>query len=76
MRHQAITRVVDARASQDRVILWLACKHTKSLSPHEPELICGIDHLKVGDHVLCHHCPDPPPPEKTPHQLWKEAGEP
>lgn len=76
MRIQTITKFVDARQSQGRVILWLACGHKISFENCEP----GPEHDPTGKEHPCRFCPDPSPVEitldKSVQQLWKEAGEP
>ena len=85
MRDQPITRVVDALASQQRIILWLGCKHTVTISTLAAHDMTTqeIAQMQVGNAWPCPHCPDPPPPTpedlrraRTARQLWMEAGEP
>jgi hypothetical protein len=73
MRDQPITRVVDALASQQRIILWLGCKHTvtiSTLAAHDmtPQ---EIAQMQVGNAWPCPHCPDAPV-EKTVRQARME----
>lgn len=81
MRARKIIRVVDALAAQQRVILWLECEH--KVTVNERELRAqgwNVQRIKEQPHAMCPFCPDPPPEvtqaQKTPTQLWKEAGEP
>lgn len=81
MRAQKIVRVIDARASQDRVILWLACEHKVNITAIDmAKNGWNVDRIKDHPEAMCPFCPDPPPEDpqavKTPQQLWKEAGEP
>lgn len=83
MTRQVITRVVDARANQQRVILWLACGHKLSLlipAQGSPGLEPLPDECAVGRFVTCRFCPDDTPADvrrgRSPTQLWREAGEP
>lgn len=85
MREQAVKRVFNNLASQDRVVLELRCGHYVSLSSLEvfPRF---YHHLMKGDVLWafptwpCAQCPDPDPKEvreeKPATQLWREAGEP
>lgn len=85
MRDQAVVRAVDALASQQRVILWLACKHTVTITKREVEVMSPAQAVGLFSRETwpCPHCPDPPPPVpedprrvKSARQLWREAGEP
>lgn len=81
-----ITRLVDARRSQQRVTIWLECHHILSLTVRDLEAMSqGEQHNFFRDNQpdqyrLCPVCPDPTPievrREKSATQLWKEAGEP
>ena len=82
MRTQKITRVVDALASQRRMIIWLECHHKISLTERElaklpPNYL--ID-LQIFGQTECPFCPDLPPvserEQKSAAQLYREAGEP
>lgn len=80
-RERKITRVVDALAGQDRIILWLDCPHKISVGRAALEQLGHYEGLyQVGHTLLCPHCPDPPPEDvrrsKTAQQLYREAGEP
>lgn len=76
MRLQTIQRFVDARKSQGRVVLWLACGHKISLNNFEPEPVRD----PVGEDYPCRFCSNPTPTKvqesKPVQQLWREAGEP
>ena len=82
MKDQGIVRVVDALASQQRIILWLSCKHTVTISMMAAHMMARheVEAMRVGEKWPCPHCADPTPEQireaKTPTQLWKEAGEP
>lgn len=85
MRNRAIVRVVDALASQQRIIVWLECKHTVTITTLQAHDMTAqeVAHMKPGNPWPCPHCPDPPPPTaedlrrlKTAQQLYREAGEP
>lgn len=67
MRVRTITRVVDALAAQQRIILWLDCKHTVTISAIAAHEMTRheVDGMRVGAHWDCPHCPDAPPPEPT-----------
>lgn len=80
MQHQRITRVINALASQDRILVHIACGHTQSIWRRDlmaaplgapPEFV-------VGETYPCPKCPDlpPQPREKSPRELWRDAGEP
>lgn len=78
-----ITRVVDARAGQDRVMLHLECRHVVSLSTAtlqqmSTELVAALG-LRITPATMktwpCELCEDLPL-DKSATQLWKEAGEP
>lgn len=68
MKLQTVERVVDAREKQQRVILWLKCKHKLSLG------FLGEDRLPanwvLGGNVVCPECPDPPPAVVPPLNLY------
>jgi hypothetical protein len=79
---QPIARVVNAMASQRRVIIWLECHHKISLTEHQLESL-PHDYLEKQTqtgHMECPFCPDPPQvtprKEKSATQLYREAGEP
>lgn len=83
MRRQKITRVVDAMAGQNRMILWLECTHKVSLDARtvmaDTELLRTLRGKPT--HWDCPFCEDPPSEDvrattKTATQLYKEAGEP
>lgn len=78
MRDRLVTKVIDSRAVQGRMIIWLECKHIKSIDPREWALMPRP--LIVGDITSCPYCADAPviPPRmcKSATQLWREAGEP
>jgi len=74
MRTRKIERVVKLST---RAVVWLACNHKVSIRHEAMVQYPGLDDLKW---FMCPFCPDPVPEvtrlEKTPQQLWKEAGEP
>lgn len=81
---QPIIRTRDLLREQARVTIFLACNHVVSITAikialMEPiEVVEGIFRAKT---YLCPYCPDPEPEpltreQKSPSQLWKEAGEP
>lgn len=86
MRNQPIKRCVDALRTQGRFVLYLACGHYASVPvsaldlEFNPELVTRLQAADSGTETLwpCIACPDPPPVvrEKTPQDLWREAGEP
>lgn len=81
MRAQKLLRVVDAMATQNRVILWLACEHKVSVTAQAMmKEGWNVQRIKDQPWAMCPFCPDPPPENpqavKTPQQLFKEAGEP
>jgi hypothetical protein len=81
MQTRTITRVVDAIAAQQRVILWLDCKHTVSLNMRQlHEQPYPNKTLVVGGSCDCPHCPDRTVEQireaKSAQRLWREAGEP
>jgi hypothetical protein len=57
--HTVIKRVVNALATQHRVILHLECGHNHGVNElrflHEPTL-----QFSEGDAYTCPYCPDPP----------------
>lgn len=76
MRERRIVKIVDALASQERIILRLECNHTLSIT-----LAALVEHKPtLEDTAICPFCPDVPEaaqaPVKTAQQLWKDAGEP
>lgn len=82
MRMQKIMRVVDAMASQRRMIIWLECHHKISLTQHQlASLPPGYLEKQVQTgQVECPFCEDLPQAtareQKSAAQLYKEAGEP
>jgi hypothetical protein len=81
MRAQKLLRVVDALATQNRVILWLECDHKVTVTAQD--LVregWNVQRIKDQPWAMCPFCPDPPPEvkqaAKSANQLWKEAGEP
>jgi hypothetical protein len=75
MQTRRIINVVDAIATQGRLILHLDCRH--NISVWAKELMAGHRGTYTRDAQFnCSACPDLPPPTKAAHQLWKEAGEP
>jgi hypothetical protein len=79
MRGQPVKRVVDASETQGRFILHLECGHYVSVGSLQVLTDSELsDRLAAATEWPCAACPDPPPTvrEKTPQQLWKEAGEP
>jgi len=74
MRIQKVKRVLDLRASQQRVNFILECGHSIFMDDTIHEDLLTVPAL------ICDRCPDLTPleirGEKSPQQLWKEAGEP
>jgi hypothetical protein len=78
-------RVVDVMRSQDRVIIWLDCKHTVSVTAREAQADPALlERLQATLHQPgtwpCSFCPDVTAAEsrqeKSAIQLWREQGEP
>lgn len=82
MQTRKIVRVVDALATQGRMIVWLDCHHKPSIAQMHlhAEVRDFLTGLKPGAPFECPFCPDLQPEElrqaKTARQLWKDAGEP
>ncbi len=82
VRNRLIARVIDARATQGRLILHLECKHVVSISNWDYALLPPGQQLFLvpGAWFTCPNCETPTPielqREKSATQLWKEAGEP
>jgi hypothetical protein len=83
MQHQRITRVINALASQDRILVHIACGHTVSVWRRDlmATPFGASSQLIIGETYPCQKChdlPEPPPPtrEKSPRELWRDAGEP
>ena len=84
MRTRKIKRVVDAKDTQGRVIIWLVdCTHKISFTVAElaqlpPNYLADL--VQVYGTIECPFCDDPPPEvrrqETSARQLWKDAGEP
>lgn len=79
MRMRAVTKIVDARAAQQRVIYWLECAHKVSRTEKEMMASGQTDIQEVT--VLCPWCPDPLPEppvvrDQSANELWRRAGEP
>lgn len=80
MREQQIKRIVDSLDGQGRMIVNLTCGHNPSITLREiqadPTVMEDLRRAERTGKYMCPFCEDPPPPEKTPSQLWREAGEP
>lgn len=77
-RMRAITKLVDAMAAQQRVILWLECGHKTSLSA--AALIASgpgeMEFIKAAQVWRCEFCEDPPPEAPSAQRLYRQAYEP
>lgn len=82
MQTRSITRIVDLRATQMRVVIWLKeCPHKVSITQAQlASMPAGtLDAIREEGEIDCPFCPGEPkvtPPAPTARQLWKDAGEP
>lgn len=73
MRLRRVKRIFDNRTTQQRIVLELECRHYAAIGEEQPEFL----RAQGGGFSSwpCVVCPDVPE-EKTPRELWREAGEP
>lgn len=82
-RTQAVIRTRDLLDTQQRLTAFLGCNHVVSMTHKDiiiGDRIAPILFLNATE-MTCPYCPDPDPvatprDQKSPRQLWKEAGEP